>query len=191
MWMAFCSGSYLKSPDRVIPIPGGEIKSRIDAFAYVDKTKTFNDGLGLPEAIQLFTSRDAFTRSRTNNPIPRTPEANRLGASSDLGVEDGLLALDHEVSAATNILGWVIPTKFTMTEYGKNRVGDWSRAVAVSGEVVSVRPVAAVRDQPFHGEIYHFTDYRFRDGQKFGGARNYSTTNAIAPPLQDHDQLCP
>ena len=88
---------------------------------------------------------------------------------------------------ATNVSGWTIPTKFAMTEYGRNRAGDWTRTVAVSGTVISARPVAAVRNEPFRGEIYRVTDYRFRHGLKMVNAINYSRTNANIAPFDDPD----
>jgi len=56
-WLAFCSGTYLKRENRLIPVPVATLRHTRDRFGYTDKTVTFNDGFGLPRTVDLFTSR--------------------------------------------------------------------------------------------------------------------------------------
>jgi hypothetical protein len=65
-WLAFCSGSYLKRPDRLVSPPIADLRYSPDAFAYADKTTVFDDELGLPTTIQLFASKSLFQTSVTN-----------------------------------------------------------------------------------------------------------------------------
>jgi hypothetical protein len=51
VWLAFCSGTYLKHDGRQIPMPLG---SASDAFGYSDKTVVFEDLLGLPKSVELY-----------------------------------------------------------------------------------------------------------------------------------------
>jgi hypothetical protein len=51
IWLAFCSGDYLKRLGRQIPMPIGPSSQ---AFGYTDKTLLFDEPLGLPKSVQLF-----------------------------------------------------------------------------------------------------------------------------------------
>lgn len=62
-WLAFCSGTYLKIPNRRVPLPVVDSHSTIYSFAYRDETEIFDDELGLPRAIRLFASRDLYESS--------------------------------------------------------------------------------------------------------------------------------
>ena len=54
-WFAFCSGPYLKRPGRSVPLPAPAANRA--AFGFRDETKVFTDSLGLPERVDLFTSK--------------------------------------------------------------------------------------------------------------------------------------
>jgi hypothetical protein len=58
VWLAFCSGDYLKQPDRQIPMPIGPSS---DAFGYADKTAAFDDPFGLPKSVKLFATNGTLT----------------------------------------------------------------------------------------------------------------------------------
>jgi len=53
VWLALCSGNYLKKTDRQIPMPMGPSSL---AFGYSDKTVLFDDPLGLPKSVALFAT---------------------------------------------------------------------------------------------------------------------------------------
>ena len=63
LWLAFCSGDYLKQPGRSVPEPFGDIVTSPDSFAYADKTLTFEDSFGLPRSMDLLTSKSRYERS--------------------------------------------------------------------------------------------------------------------------------
>ena len=53
VWLAFCSGTYLKHDGRQIPMPLG-LPS--EAFEYSDKTTMFEDDLSLPKSVELYST---------------------------------------------------------------------------------------------------------------------------------------
>ena len=53
VWLAFCSGSYLRQNGRQIPMPIGD-SSR--AFGYSDQTAVFDDDFGLPRSVKLYAT---------------------------------------------------------------------------------------------------------------------------------------
>ncbi len=52
-WLAFCSGEYLKRDHRRIPLPSNDFWSY--GINYSDTTTVFEDGLGLPKAVDFYT----------------------------------------------------------------------------------------------------------------------------------------
>ncbi len=53
VWLAYCSGHYLKQDGRQIPMPFGPSSQ---AFGYSDKTVVFEDTLGLPKSVVLYAT---------------------------------------------------------------------------------------------------------------------------------------
>jgi hypothetical protein len=59
-WLAFCSGNYLKRAGRIVPLPVATLRHAPNGFAYSDRTETFDDELGLPRVLTLFSSRSMY-----------------------------------------------------------------------------------------------------------------------------------
>jgi len=58
-WLAFCSGSFLKHEGRKIYPPSDLWKeSRLVSSGWSDQTTVFEDGLGLPKSLTLFTTNN-------------------------------------------------------------------------------------------------------------------------------------
>jgi hypothetical protein len=58
-WLAFCSGSALKRDGRKLFPPSDLWKELLSASSgFTDKTTVFEDGLGLPRSVELFTRKD-------------------------------------------------------------------------------------------------------------------------------------
>jgi hypothetical protein len=57
VWLAFCSGDYLKQPHRKIPVPG----PRTGVFGFSDETTPFKDAVGLPKTMRVFTEDGTTT----------------------------------------------------------------------------------------------------------------------------------
>ena len=91
VWLAFCSGSYLKQNGRKIPMPIGPSSRAFgysDPFGYSDKTVVFGDDLGLPKSVELYAT-------------------------------NGQLVCQYEVLERTNFLGRTFPLKFRLVQYGQ------------------------------------------------------------------------
>src|SRR5206468_8354687 len=114
-WLAFCSGSYLKRNGRIIPLPVPSllIRNAPDAFAYSDKTVTFDDELGLPRTLELFTSQSLYEASVGEFWKHKPPKNKALLKSN---VPDGLRKFHYTVTKSTNFLGWNLPLSFEFGE---------------------------------------------------------------------------
>ncbi len=113
-WLAFCSGSALKSEGRRIPLPSDIWKQYFPTFSgSQDKTKVFEDDLGLPRNIEVFT-------------------------------EKGQLVFQYQVHQATNVLGWNIPLEFYLVQYNPAhwpRTNAWAVHLTAKGKVTVIGPV--------------------------------------------------
>jgi len=58
VWLAFCSGDFLKREHRQIPKPIGPSTRTL---VYEDKTVLFDDSFGLPKSVKLFTPNGMLT----------------------------------------------------------------------------------------------------------------------------------
>jgi len=141
-WLAFCSGTYLKSEGRVIALPCGILRHCPDRFAYTDVTTTFADELGLPRSVDLFTSKSRFLAAKTDwdkehSFGDRYTEWNKKMAAN---LQEGLLVFHYAVLESTNVLGRSFPTKFEFFQTGRpyEQMGDWY--CQGIGRVKSIRP---------------------------------------------------
>jgi hypothetical protein len=106
VWLAFCSGAYLKQPTRQVPMPIGP-----SAFAvgYSDKTIVFEDDLGLPKSVKLYSTNEVMVCE-----YHVLQATNIFGRSFPL--EFRIYQLAHPVyntirSNATDLVGRVISIK--------------------------------------------------------------------------------
>jgi hypothetical protein len=128
-WLAFCSGAYLKREGRMIPLPAAVLRHCPDRFAYTDLTTTFDDGLGLPRTLDLFSSRALFIKSHTDWDEEQgfgnryTEWKNKTAPK----IQDGILVFHYAVLESTNLLGKTFPTKFEFFQIGRQyeQMGDW------------------------------------------------------------------
>ena len=141
-WLAFCSGTYLKREGRIVPLPCGILRHCPDRFAYTDVTTTFDDELGLPRSLDLFTSKSRFLAAKTDwdkehSFGDRYTEWNKKTASN---LQEGMLVFHYAVLESTNVLGRSFPTKFEFFQTGRpyEQMGDWF--CQGIGRVKSIRP---------------------------------------------------
>ncbi len=75
VWLAFCSGTFLRLPDRQVPLPVGPVSQ---AEGYVDKTVLLEDQTGLsgPKTVNLFTTNGGLVCSY--NALALTNLSDRL-----------------------------------------------------------------------------------------------------------------
>ncbi len=183
-WLAFCSGRYLRNAGRLIPLPDGLLPYEPDAFGYADHTELFDDELGLPRRVSLFTSSALFRASvqRLTFRGNRNPEVWR-GLWSKL--PDGLLKFSYNVSRTTNVLGWHIPLAFEYTQNELKADGSWKPRYVGVGKVEAVRTVARRQPEVAKGVRQTVVDWRFADSTKAVNAITYRSDSPAASSTND------
>lgn len=187
-WLAFCSGTYLKRPNRLIPFPLTNCRHAPDWFAYTDKTVTFGDTLGLPRYVDLYASDKLFDASVTNGVFrgKRDPSTWRRGSTGfKWDLPDGALRFHYAVTESTNFQGWNIPLKsewtFSVHEDGQlfTRDGGSAKvtAIRVSGKPKSVIVLGASNQ--------NIVDWRFRDPVSGAEAIIYDATSTHVAATND------
>jgi hypothetical protein len=182
-WLAFCSGSYLKLPGRAVPLPTIS-PGAPDTFAYADKTEVFDDELGLPKRLDLFTSKAQYDRSVWDERLMRLSRVERSRLNPRHSFEDGILKFSYVVEESTNVLGWTFPMKFSFVTY-QPRKDKWEKSVAGTGRMTSIRESEQPRDLFEPGMATTIKDHRFRHETRMVESIVYSTTNAALLPIDD------
>jgi len=184
-WLAFSSGTYLRRPNRLLPLPiVSSLRYTPDGFAYSDETKVFEDELGLPKSFSLFASESLFNASVTNGPFRGSRDVE-LWKRGSMGFKwdfpEGALRLRYSVTKSTNFMGWNIPLEFEMEMY-EHRGGMIVAISGARGRVVSsrtsVRPSGVMAGQ-------NVVDWRFRDSRKQVDAIIYPAVGDRVAPTND------
>ena len=178
-WMAFCSSHYLKQKDRLIPLPGPVfIQFSPFAFGYEDHCNQYQDDLGLPINIKLYSSDKLMKASVTNSFFLSDRRFNpiRSGAITNYPMNDRQLACHYEVNASTNVNGWNIPLKFNLVVY-PHMIERSIRQFEASGVTTSIIPISSVPDLNIQKGTYVVTDRRFRSKQNILDSITYNITN--------------
>lgn len=161
-WTAFCSGGYLRRPGRIIPLPTTIVRMSPDAFGYRDETEVFSDDLGLPQTIDLFTSKTLYLEGLQDERLTLSTAVARERRQQNVRWEDGQLRFHYEVMQATNFLAWTFPAEFAFAGYGPDGNGQWRKSVSGTGRLVSLsksdKPPSLVEAIG----LAKVTDYRFR-----------------------------
>jgi len=186
-WLAFCSGTYLRREGRLVPLPAGMLHNTRDRFAYTDKTESFPDAFGLPQIVELFTSRSLYQASEDDFDKEsffgdRYAESTKKTAST---LQEGILTFHYAVAESTNFLGWNFPTKFEFFQNGRNyeQNGDWFYHGI--GRVKSIRPSAKPEGLFVPSLQQTIVDWRFRDSTAKVDGIIYTSTNGFASPTND------
>lgn len=184
-WLAFCSGKYLREAGRLIPNPGREISEF--SFGYRDKTRCFDDSLGLPASVELYAD-SALTRKSVRDPrVTRTTDPAYIELLLDPGspVLDGLLQVRYQVRASTNVLGWSVPLEFDLALYSR-QPSEREPVARAKGLVTSISGLAAPPEPLLStGAPAFIYDFRFRHPQRLVDAITYTTTNGNIPSTSD------
>ncbi len=184
-WLAFCSGTFLRREGRIIPLPNVIISHAYDAFGYSDKAKTFGDELGLPQTIDLYTSKKLLVASITNDYF-RGDRNTNAWKSKLLKIQDDVLKFHYEVNESTNFLGWRFPTKFEFVQNDLDSIGPHYSYRGV-GRALSFR----LSEEPknlFATDLKKtIVDRRFRNDAKKVQSITYRSTNAFVLQTNDSD----
>lgn len=186
-WLAFCSGAYLKREGRIIPLPLDILRHTRDRFAYSDKTTTFDDELGLPRTVDLFTSRSLFQASEDDFDKEysfgdRYTEGTKKTAAS---LQEGVLTFHYAVTESTNFLGHNLPTKFEFYQNGRRYEQNGDFFSSGTGRVKSISSSTEPQGVFEPGTQQTIVDGRFRDAADRVVSLIYTTTNGLASPTND------
>ncbi len=186
-WLAFCSGPYLRSPDRLVPLPGAEIRHVAASFGFRDHTTTFPDPLGLPRELELAASANLLRKSPLHESLlrgGRTPSELKIALQPQVSYPDGFLTARYRVISHTNLNDWNVPTGFSYEQFIPRPNGEHFRTLTVLGQVTRIAPVEAPDFSLSTTQRYSVVDYRFRHKRKLVDAIHYAITNGLL--LDEH-----
>jgi hypothetical protein len=175
-WLVLCSGTYLKLKERLIPPSFGDLPNAVDAYAYYDKTKCFDDTLGLPQTLDLYTS-DSLHENSVNQYFYRIrgeKPQHREGFGNDI------LKFHYEVKSYTNVSGWAVPMEFSFFQ-NDWRNGTWYLRFRGTGKVLSFEPTGSPSSVLVAGAPQTIVDYRFHSDSKFVNGIVYVITSNTLP----------
>jgi hypothetical protein len=173
-WLAFCSGSFLKQSERIIPLPTSALGHAPDAFAYSDKTVTFEDALGLPKEIEMFTSASLYHASVKQF----WPNRKELPSSEN---KDGIRKFHYIVTQSTNFQGWHFPLEF---EYTQDLPGYYLQNPAThygSGKVISIQTASEPEGVFDLSQNQTVVDWRFEHETKPVHGLIYPSPGKVLP----------
>ena len=179
-WLAFCSGTYLQRDNRLVGLPDAILRHAPDGFAHFDKTKTFPDPLGLPETIELFTSKSLSETSVQREQF-RGKRDVKVWQGMIAGIPDGALKFRYSVEKATNFLNRRFPLEFAFVHNAQRKNGTWFVARRGKGAVSSLRE-SAPPEHVFNTSLQQtVVDYRFSTPSRPNDSLLYQSTNAFLP----------
>jgi hypothetical protein len=181
-WLAFCSGAYLKRENRIIPLPVYPILDGPARYGYSDQTETFDDALGLPRSVELFTSAELYESSVRQWCHDYFLDVSKVKLKS--GLKDGLRKFRYVVTESTNYQGWSFPVKFEYVGYEPGLGGVLVPVFMGQGSVTSIRDAMQPQHPTSPGMEHTVEDWRFRDSNKVN-AIVYTSTNVSLRPTND------
>jgi hypothetical protein len=184
-WLAFCSGTYLKTPNRVLPLPTGN-RAMPDALAYADRLRCFEDSLGLPKDLDLLTSQKQALRSAWDDRLQHYDLMEKARSRPHTNQVDGLVRFHYEVSSTTNYEDWTFPMAFNFSEFFWDRQGVRHLQATGSGRVITIQNTVKPLNLFEPGASQGFIDWRFHNANPFVDAIQYwSTTLSATPATND------
>ena len=183
-WLAFCSGTYLRREGRVVPLPTMPFPAEPNVFGSLDQVQTFDDSLGLPQKVDLFTSQERYTNGLLDERLPfRDRELQARISALPSTTPDGLLKFRYMVREATNFGGWNFPLEFEYTAYQQYNGGAGRKFVGGVGKLTSIRETTKPGNV-FAPEMRQtIFDNRFRsDSKQIIGISYYATNLSEVPP---------
>ena len=113
LWLAYCSGNYLQSTNRLLPLPGGEPRHQIELFAVEDKSVLSDLSPFLPSKIEFLAKRGNAAKAAQSQFIFRSEKPIFVPGLEAVLEADGTLLAAYQVEQFTNYSGWTIPVMFT------------------------------------------------------------------------------
>jgi hypothetical protein len=187
-WLAFSSGSYLKLPNRILPLPVVDIPGSADSLSLVDKTTTFDEEGGLPKMVELLTSKERYLNSLSDVRLFRNPRLLDAQLTQRFDLPDQLVRFRYVVETFTNFNGRSFPTLFRYFDYRRlNNSSNLSLVAEGVGKLISIRQVKA----PAAANVFSTNgaqtviDLRFRQRDKNLDGIIYAWPKAEVPSTND------
>jgi hypothetical protein len=183
-WLAFCSGGYLRNLNRVVPVPVTALGNAPDALAYYDETQCFEDPLGLPRSMVLFTSEALFRASLERSEFRGNRDPAVWKRAGWLPGE-GHVKFQYSVLASTNFHGWNLPLEFEFVQFAPVQDGGWGVKIRGAG-VTKYMSLTGEPQNLFRPEFTQtVVDRRFRDERVRLDALRYRGHESSVPPTND------
>ncbi|MCC7375131.1 MAG: hypothetical protein IT581_10800 [Verrucomicrobiales bacterium] len=113
-WLAFCSGSFFRKPERLLyPMSDLWKHQTTNQMVFTDRTLTFPDELGLPRFVEL------------------------AGPGKEIWFQ-------YAVGSTTKVGGITLPTRFQVIQYFRRIDGGMTVLMSVKGTVTSIREVERI-----------------------------------------------
>ncbi len=185
LWLAYCSGSYLQSTNRLLPLPGAEVRHDIESFAVEARTALSDMPPFLPNRIAFhFNKENARRAAESLFPFRSvTPFSPRVSGTN------GLLRAVYQVERFTNYSGWTVPSEFTYLQSlaGADLVD--SIRYRDSGKLTRISKTAPPKPILENGKPQFVEDTRFRHAQRLVDSLRYWHTNGPLPATNDPTML--
>jgi len=185
-WLAYCSGGYLQSPNRILPLLGGEPRHQLEVFAVEDKTVLSESPPFLPSKIEFLANLTNAAKAAQSQFVFRTAGSRSIPVMEP----DGTLLATYQVEQFTNYSGWTIPAVFSY--FQTNRVaglqGSGMRYFN-TGKVTNITVAPAPRAILEEGKRAFIEDTRFRHPDRLVDSMRYWLTNGALPATNDPEML--
>jgi len=182
VWLAYCSGDYLRSTNRLLPLPGSEVRHDLSAFAVKDSTVLSEAAPYLPKRVEFLLDKSNVLKAQNslfvfrsvNRPMPPLPGTN------------GMLWGVYQAEGFTNFAGHSIPMAFSYTQYNRPMGVEGSEMrYLMSGKITAITGTTAPKPLLEDGKEHYIEDTRLRDPVRLVDSVRYLWTNAILPATND------
>jgi hypothetical protein len=186
IWLAYCSGDYLQSTNRLLPLPGGEPRHDIRLFAVEDKTVLSASSPFLPANIEFLVNNANAANATEYHLVFRSVKRKPI----PLRGINGAFAASYMVEQFTNYSGWTIPAAF---KYAQTNFPEGLKASGVgyfvAGTVTKISETTAPKPLLENGKPSFVEDTRFRHPDRLVDSLRYTWTNTTLPATNDPAML--
>ncbi len=189
-WLAFCSGSYLRSKPDTLTVPMvTNTRNTPDSFAYSFTVRTFADGLGLPRDVEFYVSHSRLERAIRDPRLIRSQRMllHRRNPGLPLASPDGALKCRYEVLNTTNWHGWTFPQHFLFSQFAGEKMN--RLRYRVDGRILSIHSADDLSPRFGKGRDVTVTDFRFRSKGKLVDYLEYRTNFDGTVPSRSDPRL--
>jgi hypothetical protein len=179
VWLAYCSGDYLRSGNRLLPLSAGEPRHHIELFYVEDKSVLSESPPFLPSKIEFLANKANAAKAAQSQFIFRSEEPVFIPTLET----DGTLLAAYQVEQFTNYSEWTIPVAFTYFQTNRPILSE--RGYFVTGKVTKISEATAPRSLLEEGMTAFIEDTRFRHPDRLFDSMPYTLTKSVLPATND------